>query len=81
MSQSRWEDRAYNLRRGHWIGLRERLGGEMEKYRPEELILIFDSADEGDGSLRGHLERGWTESGERVPVRSHVAEPYHSCLA
>ena len=54
MSQSRWEDRAYNLRRGRWIGLREGLGGEREKYRPEELILIFDGTDEGDRNLCGH---------------------------
>ena len=67
MSQSRWEDRAYNLRRGRWIGLREGLGGEREKYRPEELILIFDSTDEGDGYLCRHWERGQAE-GEPLAV-------------
>lgn len=56
MSQSRWEDRAYSLRRGRWTGLREGLG-EREKYRPEELILIFDGTDESDGNLCRHWER------------------------
>ena len=54
MSQSRLEDRAYSLGRGRCIGLRDGLGEEREKYRPVELILIFDSTDEGDGNIGGH---------------------------
>jgi hypothetical protein len=80
MSQSRLEDRAYNLGRGRCIGLREGLGEEREKYRPVELILVFDSTDEGDGNLGGHWEPR-TESGQARAGPSHVAEPYHSCLA